>query len=247
MHKIVDRQRRQEEVAQATAPGLDEVKRSTGVPLFVWIPVLAATFEAGPAKAQTAEEPPPPDETELTSKAEPLVEAESLTEVDASGEATDPFRPSRSYPYLLYVRPFAGIGWTDSFGDSRNGLAFHAGGRVLVPTPTSPKVGGKFGIETSYVALDVRKDNAIPERYFVVGGVWEMTFVRHLTLSTGLAGYIGLRDTAGNSFGIITDVGWEPAWDSRFVPYVTLRSEFIFADRVYSVLALSVGFTVGVF
>lgn len=31
------------------------------------------------------------------------------------------------------------------------------------------------------------------------------------------------------------------------VPHITLRDEFIFAERVYSVLSLSLGTTIGVF
>ena len=153
---------------------------------------------------------------------------------------------SEANEYHLYVRPLAGIGWTDSFGDSRNGLGLHAGGRILFSTPLSPRIGAKFGVEATYLELDIRDENTIPERYVLVGVVLEMTLFENLLMTTGTVGYIGLGNTEGNPFGIVTDVGWEPARDSRVVPYVTVRSEFILDDNVYSVLSLSVGFTIGV-
>ena len=153
---------------------------------------------------------------------------------------------SEANEYRLYVRPLAGVGWTDSFGDGRNAVGLHAGGRVLFSTPLSPKIGAKLGVEATYLELDIQGENTIPERYVLVGVVLEMTLFQNLLMTTGTVGYIGLGDNEGNPFGIMADVGWEPAWSSRVVPYVTLRSDFIFDDNVYSVLSLSVGFTIGV-
>ena len=110
----------------------------------------------------------------------------------------------------------------------------------------SPKIGAKLGVEATYLELDIQGETTIPERYVLVGVVLEMTLFQNLLMTTGTVGYIGLGDTQGNPFGIMADVGWEPAWSSRVVPYVTLRSDFIFDDNVYSVLSLSVGFTIGV-
>ena len=183
--------------------------------------LFALCLAASPVDAQL------PAEEQLPDRIEPPVEAQ---------------RPE----YHLYVRPLAGVGWTYGVGDSRNGLGLHAGGRILFSTPLSHKIGAKLGVEATYLELDVRDETTISERYVLVGIVLEMTLFQNLLMTTGTVGYIGLGDTEGNPFGIVTDVGWEPAWDSRVVPYVTLRSEFLFGENVYSVLSLSVGSTIGV-
>lgn len=147
---------------------------------------------------------------------------------------------------ILFLRPHAGIGWASAYNRSGDALAFHAGGRVLFPAPLSPKVDAKFGLEATYLQLDITGREIFSERYAAVGVVLEMTVVRGFNLGIGTLGYIGVRGTDRNPFGIVTNLGWEPTWDSRVRPYVTMRSEWIFDQATYSVLSLSAGVTFGI-
>jgi len=159
--------------------------------------------------------------------------------------ASPEYRDLATENRVLEIRPHAGVGWASGYGRSGNGLAIHAGGRLLFPAPLSPKVGARFGLEATYLELDVLKRNALPGRYAAVGIVLEMTLFRNFMLGIGTLGYVGVGDTMGNPFGAVTNLGWEPTWRSRAVPYVTLRTEWVFDDVVYNVLSLSAGVTFG--
>jgi hypothetical protein len=147
---------------------------------------------------------------------------------------------------ILFIRPHAGVGWASAYNRSGNALAFHAGGRLLFPSPLSPKVDAKFGLEATYLQLDVTGSEIFTERYAAVGVVLEMTVVRGFNLGVGTLGYIGVGGTDRNPFGVVTNLGWEPTWDSRVRPYITMRSEWIFDRATYNVLSLSAGITFGI-
>lgn len=147
---------------------------------------------------------------------------------------------------ILLLRPHVGVGWARGDKDSGNGLALHAGGRVLFPAPLSDKVSATFGLEATYVDLDVRESNALPERYAAVGIVLELTLFENFNLGIGTLGYIGLGSTDRNPFGLVTNLGWEPTWSSRVLPFISLRTEWIFDQEVFNVLSLSVGINFGI-
>lgn len=147
------------------------------------------------------------------------------------GEAAD----EGNGPPVLSVRPHAGVGWTTSYTGSGNALAWHAGGRVLMSAgPTQ-----RFGIEATYVDLDNGWEQTFQERYLALGIVLEMTVFEHFLMGIGTIGYVGLGADDGTPFGIVTNLGWEPAW--AVAPFVTLRSEWIIGDTVFSLLSLSAG------
>ena len=147
---------------------------------------------------------------------------------------------------VLYLRPHAGVGWASAYNRSGNALALHAGGRVLFPAPLSPKVDAAFGLEATYLQLDITGDNVFSERYAAVGVVLEMTVLQGFNLGIGSLGYVGVGGTDRNPFGVVTNLGWEPTWDSRVRPYITMRTEWIFDRANYNVLSLSVGITFGI-
>ncbi len=62
----------------------------------------------------------------------------------------------------------------------------------------------------------------------------------------GTLGYIGVGSTDRNPFGLVTNLGWQPEWDSRALPFITLRTEWIFDQVVFNVLSLSVGVAFGI-
>ena len=164
---------------------------------------------------------------------EPAIEHEAPTDADTARR-------------ILFLRPHAGIGWASAYNRSGNALALHAGGRVLFPSPLSPKVAGTFGLEATYLQLDITGSNVFSERYAAVGVVLEMTVVKGFNLGVGTLGYIGVGSTDRNPFGVVTNLGWEPVWDSRVRPYITMRTEWIFDRATYNVLSLSAGITFGI-
>ena len=147
---------------------------------------------------------------------------------------------------VLFIRPHAGIGWASAYNRSGDALALHAGGRVLFPAPLSPKVATTFGLEATYLQLDITGGDAFTERYAAVGVVLEMTVVKGFNLGIGTLGYIGVGGSDRNPFGVVTNLGWEPTWQSRVRPYITLRTEWIFDQATYNVMSLSAGITFGI-
>ncbi len=144
---------------------------------------------------------------------------------------------------VLFLRPHAGLGGASRVGDDRHGLATHAGGRLLMPAFHSEVARAKWGFEATYLDLDVSRDEAFSQRYLVVGVLLEMTLFGHFNADFGTLGYLGLGQGASNPFGLMTNLGWEPQWDSPVVPFVTLRSEWIFDEPLFMVMSLSAGVT----
>lgn len=146
---------------------------------------------------------------------------------------------------ILMLRPHGGVGWTSSYNRSGNGLAVFGGARLLFPAPLSPKVGASFGLEATYLELDATENDVFEERYVAVGVVLEMTVLGGFNLGIGTLGYVGVGGTDRNPFGVVTNLGWEPTWDARALPNITLRTEWIFDRATYNVLSLNVGVTFG--
>lgn len=147
---------------------------------------------------------------------------------------------------VLFIRPHAGVGWAAGYNRSGDALALHAGGRILFPAPISPKVEATFGLEATYLQLDITGRDIFSERYAAVGVVLELTVAGGFNLGIGTLGYVGVGETDRNPFGVVTNLGWEPAWESRVRPYITLRTEWVFDQATYNVLSLSVGVTFGI-
>ncbi len=140
-------------------------------------------------------------------------------------------------PPVLSIRPHAGGGWTGSYNESGDGVAWHVGGRVLM----SAGPFQRFGLEVTYLDLDGRQGVAFEQRYLALGIVLEMTLFEHFVMGIGTIGYVGLGADDGTPFGIVTNLGWEPAWEHAVAPFITLRSEWIIGDVVFNVLSLSGG------
>lgn len=168
---------------------------------------------------------------------------QAFAEVAGDGGETALEEPPRRY---LYLRPHGGVGWTSSYNRSGNGLAVFGGARLLFPAPLTPKIGATFGLEATFLELDATSNDVFEERYVAVGVVLEMTVLSGFNLGIGTLGYVGVGGTDRNPFGIVTNLGWEPTWDSRALPYITLRTEWIFDRATYNVLSLNVGVTFGI-
>jgi hypothetical protein len=137
----------------------------------------------------------------------------------------------------LELRPHAGGGYGSDVGNGSGGIAFHAGGRVLLAA-NAMKL---YGVEATYVRVPAR--GGTHADYLAVGIVLEQRLWDWFNMSIGTVGYIGLSTGLGNPFGIVTNLGWEPNW-GRVSPFVTYRSEWIFSAPVATANTVSTGATV---
>ncbi len=138
----------------------------------------------------------------------------------------------------LELRPHAGLGYGSTLGGGGPaGIALHAGGRVLLAANPMQV----YGVEATY--LRVRASDGTHEERLAVGILLEQRLWDWFNMSIGTIGYLGLASAPGNPFGIVTNLGWEPRW-GPVSPFVTYRSDWIFADPTVSVSSLSAGATV---
>lgn len=156
----------------------------------------------------------------------------------AGAPAAEPSPPEPKRP-TVFIRPHGGVGWASSYTRRGHGVATHAGARFLL----SAGPAQRFGLEISYVQLDVRPDGSFDQAYVVPGLVLEMILFEHFNLGIGTIGYVGVAGERNKPFGVVTNLGWEPVWDHVVRPFVTLRTEWIFDRDVFNVLSLSAGIT----
>ena len=131
-------------------------------------------------------------------------------------------KPIESKSALL-IRPQFGIG--------SDGLA-HIGGRVLLATNAFQK----FGIELTNFQNST-------QNFTAVGIMLEQRLWSWFNMSMGTVGYIGYGDSKENTFGFSTNLGWEPDNDIPFLPFVTYRTDMVFATEKMEILhSVSIGF-----
>ncbi len=122
-------------------------------------------------------------------------------------------------------RPHSGYGILTK-GD---GQMAHFGGRFLL------KAGDKkWGLEFTYF------DAENPFTSF--GIVLEAKPFSWFNASMGTVGYFGYGEDEANVIGYTSNLGWEPNNSIGFLPFVTYRSDMIFAEEIEIINSLSVGF-----
>ena len=135
------------------------------------------------------------------------------------------------------VRPFAGVGYSNSSGARGDGVGTHVGARIML----SSNEYQRFGVEITYLDLYALDDGGPDIRYAAVGIVVEQTLWNWFLLSIGTLGYIGIGDNKDKPFGIRTNLGWESNDNSGFQPFIVYRGDFIFDDPSTSVTSFSAG------
>ena len=140
-------------------------------------------------------------------------------------------------PPVFTVRPHGGIGATFTpFHEAAPALTAHAGVRALLPA--GPKY--RYGLEVSFLALDARQQTS---HRLVLGVMLETILFGHFLMGIGTVGYIS---ASARTFGVSTNLGWEPQWRSPVLPFVTVRTDFVFAETFSISNALSLGLTVSI-
>ena len=62
-------------------------------------------------------------------------------------------------------------------------------------------------------------------------------------MSIGAAAYIPLEDPRPTPFGLTTRLGWAPEWKGRVSPFVAFRSDWVFRDRIQTLVSVDAGLT----
>jgi hypothetical protein len=126
----------------------------------------------------------------------------------------------------LQVRPQGGIGFLSGTTYS------HAGLRVLLPAGDYQK----YGLEVSHLNILDGSDEST-----AIGIVLEQRLWEWFNMSIGTIGYFGYAERTGNPVGLVTNLGWEPQMKSDWEPFVTYRNDIIFATKIATGSAISVG------
>jgi hypothetical protein len=124
----------------------------------------------------------------------------------------------------IKIRPQAGIGSLD--GDK----SYHAGVRLLLKASEDKKYG-----------MELTRMFTSNVEYIVAGVILEQKKFGWLNLSIGSVGYFGQSRATPNVPGLLLNVGWEPETTCALKPFVSVRYDNIFAEKLIAGTAISAG------
>ncbi|MCK5050270.1 MAG: linear amide C-N hydrolase, partial [Candidatus Cloacimonetes bacterium] len=122
-------------------------------------------------------------------------------------------------------RPHFGYGILTTNGET----VAHIGGRFLLNAGDK-----KWGLDVTYFNTE--------NPYTSIGVILEAKPFNWFNASMGTIGYFGYGEDEENVIGYSTNLGWEPDNSIGFLPFVTYRSDMIFAKEFEIINSLSVGF-----
>jgi hypothetical protein len=105
----------------------------------------------------------------------------------------------------------------------------HIGGRFLLNAGDK-----KWGLDITYF------DGENP--YTSFGVILEAKPFSWFNASMGTIGYFGYGENEENVIGYSSNLGWEPDNSIGFLPFVTYRTDMIFAEEIEIINSLSIGF-----
>ena len=83
------------------------------------------------------------------------------------------------------------------------------------------------------------------EEVFAIGIVLEQRLFEWFNMSIGTVGYFNYGVDRSNVIGLTSNLGWEPNnHNIPFKPFVTYRSDTIFADNIETINSISIGFNI---
>ncbi len=147
-------------------------------------------------------------------------------------------KPAESSIQVL-LRPFASAGYTGSSGPDGHGAGVNAGIQFLIGANRFQR----YGIEVSYRSAYAFTNAASGIQFITAGFILEQKFAGWFIMGIGTVGYFGIGPNNTNPFGVVTNLGWEPAWDKAWAPFITFRAEFIFDTHFRQMSSLCCGIT----
>ena len=123
----------------------------------------------------------------------------------------------------MAIRPHFGFG---------NKGSFYYGARVLLNANQTKKYG-----------LEITKFYTKDDDFLTAGIVLEQRLYKWFNMSIGTVGYFNYGKNGENIVGVTTNLGWEPENRIPFKPFVTFRTDIIFAkEGVDSLYSINLGF-----
>ena len=165
-----------------------------------------------------------------TVRAEDAVEAE----VGASRDSPAPTKelaPIFRYPLLLRVH--GGIGFAQR-ARQQDGISLAAMGGVQLMLAANENQS--FGVEIDFIQADAR-----PERRYVAAGLLVENRIDWFLLGIGSMAYVPLAEPRPTPVGITTKLGWVPSYHRVVNPFIVLRADWIFDDRIVGILSANAG------
>lgn len=136
------------------------------------------------------------------------------------------------------VRPQTSFGHLSAINSHEdNGVVYSAGLRLLMSSSKTQR----FGINVNY--YDVQNDNN--DSFTSAGFILEQKVANWFAMGVGTVINFNYGDDNKNIGGITTNLGWEPSWKKRVKPYVTYKTDFIFADNFILINSLDLGISLG--
>lgn len=182
-----------------------------------FVALLAAYFCLSPLSVPIARAEPGP------------VEEEVAVVVDESDEDLHPI-----YRYPLRLRIHGGVGFASRAapGDKVS-LAVVGGIQLMLPANETQS----FGVGVAYLQTDARAER----RYITPGLFVENRLFGWFLMSLGVGAYVPLTEPRPTRVGISTKLGYAPDLRRVINPFVVLRSDWIFDDRIVGSLTVDAG------
>ncbi|MEM8607156.1 MAG: hypothetical protein AAGF92_08625 [Myxococcota bacterium] len=169
---------------------------------------------------------------------EPEAEIENQTEVevvDVDVEVEEPdaeLHPIFRYP--LRLRIHGGVGFASRAAPgSKISLAVVGGLQLMLPANENQS----FGVGVAYLQTDSRAER----RYITPGLFVENRMFGWFLMSLGVGAYVPLTEPRPTRVGISTKLGYSPTLERVINPFVVLRSDWIFDDRIVGSLTVDAG------
>ena len=160
-------------------------------------------------------------------------EAEAL-ETAAAPEAEPDDELAAIFRYPKILRIHGGIGFAQR-ARPEDGISLSAVGGVQLMLPANATQS--FGVEVDYLQTDARNQR----RYIATILFVENRMFGWFLMSIGLGAYVPLEGRRPTPVGISTKLGWAPNYHKVVNPFVLLRADWIFHDRIVGSLKADTG------
>ncbi len=126
------------------------------------------------------------------------------------------------------IRPQLGYGEFVTGDVNSKGKASHLGLRILLAASDIRSYG-----------LEISQFEQANHNFKSVGIVLEQKLYGWFNMSIGTVGYFGFHNS--NPVGLLTGLAWEPGDYGRVQPYISYRTDIVFADTTAIAQSLSLG------
>ncbi|NNE17795.1 MAG: hypothetical protein HKN10_04875 [Myxococcales bacterium] len=165
----------------------------------------------------------------------PVARAQDVpTDVEAQIDVEPEKELAPIFRYPMILRVHGGVGFAQR-ARPQDGIspAYMGGVQLMLPANATQS----FGIEIDFIQADARATR----RYVAVGLFVENRLFESFLLGIGLMAYAPLEKPRPTPVGISTKLGWVPQYHRIINPFILLRADWIFHDRIVGILSGNFG------